>query len=106
MKVLAHGDRRSHQRSRKITRAEGNGAPELAPPNFSRPRRKRISPRTANRCHHSVSVLAGTRQTTVQPCCDASNAFCIHFAISLPYGGLHQQVPVHSCASPSSSGLK
>jgi hypothetical protein len=44
---LSHHFRRSHHLSRKITIADGKGAADFAPPNFSRPRINRTSPRTA-----------------------------------------------------------
>src|SRR5262249_32974751 len=69
------------------TIALGTAALFLEPPNFSRPLSNRTSPRIANRCHHSVSVRAATRQTTVAPSCADSQAFRIHFPITAPYGG-------------------
>ena len=79
----------------------------MFPPNFSRPAIKRISRIPyMYRWNQRVSVLAGSSITTVAPIFADSAAFWTHFPISRPYGGLHQQTPVHSCSSPSSSGVK
>ena len=73
-----------HHWSRKTTIADGKGAVALPPRNLTLPLMNRISPRNAYLCHHSVSVRAGTRQTTVAPRFDSRTAFRIHFAISHP----------------------
>lgn len=79
----------------------------MLPPNFRRPAIKRISLIPyMYRWNHRVSVLAGSSMTTVAPFSADSAAFCTHFPISRPYGGLHQHTPAHSCTSPSSSGVK
>ena len=52
--------------------------------NRGRPRRNLISPRIANRCHQSVSVAAGTRQTTVAPVKQLAKLFAIHRPKCLP----------------------
>ena len=79
----------------------------MLPPNFRRPAIKRISLIPyMYRWNHRVSVLAGSNMTTVAPFSADSAAFCTHFPISRPYGGLHQHTPSHSCTSPSSSGVK
>lgn len=57
-------------------------------------------------CHHHVSVLEGTRHTTVAPSNDERYAFAIQSPTSLPYGGFIQHFPRHSCSSPSTSGEK
>src|SRR5215207_7261673 len=70
---------------RNTMTTEGNGAPVLASPNRSRPRRKRTSPRSAHSCHHAVSVRAGTKQTTSSAfACTDSHAFAIHRPMSRP----------------------
>ena len=79
----------------------------MLPPNFRRPAIKRTSLIPyMYRWNHRVSVLAGSNMTTVAPFSADSAAFCTHFPISRPYGGLHQHTPTHFCTSPSSSGVK
>lgn len=92
---------------RKTTIAEGKGAGALASPNLRRPLRKVTSPNMQCSCHHLVSVLAGSKQTTVAPfLIELSWAFFTQAPIPLPYGGFIQQTPRHSCLSPSCCGEK
>ncbi len=92
---------------RKMTSALGKGAAFSAPSNRKRPRRRRISPFMAKQCHQEVSVLAGTRQTTVAPCLEDSYAFFIHLPMARPYGGfMNTTASAQSCPRPSSRTVK
>ena len=70
---------------RNTTRADGNGAPEWAPPKRSRPCKNSTSPQAHQRCHQAVSVRAGTSSTTTSAVVwAASHAFRTHAPISRP----------------------
>ena len=86
-----------------ITIMLGNGAELVADPNLSLPRINRISDFPYIKSwNHRVSVLAG--RSITQLC---RLAFSTHFPISLPYGGLHQHIPVPQFwDSPSCSLVK
>lgn len=97
--VMCHG--------RNITIADPKRGRPLRPlwsVKWIRPLTNLTSPFRQQSCHQAVSVLAGTRQTTVAHFLLSAIAFRIHASISRPYGGFIHAVPDHLDRSPSSSG--